>query len=72
MKRLSAGDRIRYKGSCLRPIVREITEARNTGYTWRYVDAGDKLSPDEFTSENSNDPFFDHQWKLISSARPHA
>lgn len=42
-------------------IIKKITEKRDTGYSWHYVDAPDK----EFWSENSSDPFFVRTWEYI-------
>jgi hypothetical protein len=39
-------------------VVREITEVRPTGYTWRYPEVPDR----DFWSENSNDPHFEMGW----------
>ncbi len=43
------------------PILREITEVRDTGYSWVYPDVPDK----EFYSEDSSDPFFDCDWVVV-------
>jgi hypothetical protein len=41
-------------------VVREITEVRETGYTWRYLHTPDK----EFDSENSTDPMLELGWRI--------
>lgn len=50
MARLCVGDRVR-RGD----IVRQITEVRETGYSWVYPEIPEK----NFLSENSCDPFFE-------------
>ena len=52
----AVGDVIERRG-----IRREITEVRDTGYTWRYPDIPDR----DFWSENSTDPFFDLGWVKV-------
>lgn len=45
---------------------REITEARKTGYTWRYPETPDA---GYWSSENSSDPFFELGWRLVAAER---
>lgn len=42
-------------------LVKKITEVRETGYTWSYLDVPER----DFWSENSSDPFFEMGWKVI-------
>lgn len=42
-------------------FARIITEVRDTGYSWRYVD---RTEDHDFVSENSNDPFFELGWHV--------
>jgi len=57
--KLKVGSIIIGIGSHNRDIVREIVEVRKTGYTWKYEN-----SVNDYWSENSNDPFFEFDWKL--------
>lgn len=43
-------------------VVREITEKRKTGYTWRYPDMHDA---GERYTENSSDPFLMWGWEKL-------
>lgn len=75
--RLKSGDRVHYlrtlseikswekaTGETAGPIAREITEVRDTGYTWVYVDrnGGNPHGDADYISENSTDPFFRSSW----------
>lgn len=42
-------------------VIRRITEVRDSGYTWVYLHG----LGEDFISENSNDPFFEHGWHVI-------
>lgn len=62
--RLKPGDMVRLDG-----VVREIVDARATGYGWKYPEYG-KLTPDGgenyWWSENSSDPFFETwEWLIL-------
>lgn len=62
--KLNVGDQVQWRqldedGS---PIIRQITEVRQTGYSWIYPDIPDQ----EFMSENSNMPFFENGWRKNS------
>jgi hypothetical protein len=60
MKRdIQVGDIIIPKGR--HPYARRITEVRDTGYSWQYVETS---VDDDFVSENSSDPFFENGWTL--------
>lgn len=59
MKKMNIGDKVRNIDSP--NVIRQITEVRDTGYTWIYPDIPDK----DFWSENSSDPFFKFNWEVF-------
>ena len=57
--KLRVGDKVRSLD--FPEVIREITEVRSTGYTWKYPDIPDV----DFLSENGTDPFFEWRWERV-------
>lgn len=70
IRKLKVGDVIK-KGE----IYRKITEVRQTGYSWHYVDEAEGFKnraswdkdPYDYISENSNDQFLVWGWKVVET-----
>lgn len=58
----AVGDKIIGRMSHNKDVVREITEVRDTGYTWKYTYSHNGADQDWIT-ENSNDPFLTQGWE---------
>lgn len=64
---LEPGDVIIGYGSHNDGVVREIIEARPSGYTWTYPQLpGEDRPAETYLSENSNDPYFEAQWRRMA------
>ena len=50
-------------------VRREIVEVRDSGYSWKYPELGEKTpagGDNLFLSEESNDPFMEMEWEVES------
>jgi hypothetical protein len=60
MIKYAVGDVMVFRREGYEPVFHEITEVRDTGYTWQYPDLP---NGGDFWSENSNDPFYECGWE---------
>jgi hypothetical protein len=63
---LHVGDRITKRRDALEQVI-EIVEVRPSGYAWRYVPRIGHIGLAEaYSSESTDDPFFDRGWSLLA------